>query len=141
VATGSHEPPPELGRRGRRLWEQATADGELTPGHVVLLEEACRCADRLDDLDKLLRDVSDMSGMDSEDSGGRDGALRLVTGLLAEARAQQTALRGIVAELRQGQRAAGGGKSPAAAPDTTAGGSNVSDLSARIESRRNQAQG
>jgi len=141
VATDSPELPPGLGRRGARLWRQSTADGELTPGHLVLLEEACRCADRLDDLDRLLRDVAEGSGADSEGSEGRDGTLGRMTGLLAEARAQQTALRGIVAELRQGQRAAGGKQSPAAVPDTTVGGSNVSDLSARIAGRRGQASG
>lgn len=140
MATDSPEPPPGLGSRGRRLWAQATDDEELTPGHLVLLEEACRCADRLDDLDRLLREVSDGSGADSEESEGRDGALRMMTGLLAEARAQQTALRGIVAELRQGQRAVGGGKSPAAAPEAT-GGSDVSDLTARIADRRKKASG
>lgn len=136
----SPEPPPGLGTRGRWLWEQAAADGDLTPGHVVLLEEACRVTDRLDDLDRLLRDVSEGSGADSEESEGREGSLGRMTGLLAEARAQQTALRGIVAELRQGQRAAGGKQSPAAAPDT-AGGSDVSDLTARIAGRRKKAQG
>lgn len=141
MATDSPELPPGLGPRGARLWRQSTADGELTPAHLVLLEEACRCTDRLDDLDRLLRDVSDASGADSEESEGRDGALRMMTGLLAEARAQQTALRGIVAELRQGQRAAGGKQSPAAVPDETTGGSNVSNLSARIAERRAKAQG
>lgn len=137
----SPDPPPGLGARGLRLWRQSTADGELAPGHVVLLEEACRCADRLDDLDRLLRDVSEGSGADSEESGGREGALRLMTGLLAEARAQQTALRGIVAELRQGQRAAGGKGSSVAAPGQVAGGSGVSDLTARIAGRRKEASG
>lgn len=122
------------------MWTDSFAVWQLTPAHVVLLEEACRVADRLDDLDRLLRAVSDGFGADPEGSDGREGALGQMTGLLAEARAQQTALKGLLGELRQGQRTAGGQTGSPAVPGE-AGGSGVSDLTARIAGRRAQAKG
>lgn len=122
------------------MWEQSVGMWQLTPAHMVLLEEACRLADRLDDLDRLLRAASDGFEADSEESDGREGALGRMTGLLAEARAQQVALKGLLAELRQGQRAVGGLTGSPAAPGFT-GGSNVSDFAARVAAKRRGAQG
>jgi hypothetical protein len=124
------------------MWTQSTDSAQLTPGHLVLLEEACRVADRLDDLDRLLRAVSEGFEDDVQESEGNEGSLGRMTGLLAEARAQQTALKGMLAELRQGQRTAGGQTgSPAVPGAKAAGGSGVSDLSARIADRRKEAAG
>lgn len=112
-----------------------TASGSLTPTHLVLLEEACRLADRLDWLNSiLLRTCSPVKANDGDDEGESPA----IGPLLAEARQQATALRGIVAEIRQAQK----GSVPASAkPGTKAGGSGVSDLSARIAKRREQASG
>jgi hypothetical protein len=124
--------PPGLGERGSRLWREASASWSLTPAHSVLLEEACRIADRLDVLNTIiLRASSQVNGDDEETSGESVD----VSGLLAESRQQATALRGLIAEIRQGQ------KGSVAVPAETSGGSGVSDLSARIAERRKQAQG
>lgn len=122
------KPPTGLGARGRRMWRQSVETWQLTPAHLVLLEEACRIADRLDLLDGLICGGS----ADDEDDGPISGGL---AGLLAESRQQSVALKGILAELRQGQKATG-------APERAgAEGKGVSDLSARIAARRKQASG
>jgi hypothetical protein len=134
-------PPPGLAARGLRMWEQSLGAWQLTPAHLVLLEEACRVADRLEILDRLIRRFlegpSAFADDSDEDSGGSDG----VTGLFAEARAQQTALKGLLAEMRQGQRLAGGNAGAAGkGGGSTAGGSSVTDLAAVIAAKR-QAKG
>ncbi|MEU3281786.1 hypothetical protein [Streptomyces antibioticus] len=123
------ERPEGLGERGLRMWRDSTALWQLTPAHLVLLEEACRIADRLDVLDHIIRRWNEPSGDDEGGSGD-------ISGLLAESRQQSTALRGLVAEIRQGQK---GVAAPVAAP--TAGGTGVSDLSARIAERRKKTSG
>src|SRR5690349_8257965 len=95
-----------LGARGQRLWDEMTADGPLPPAHLVLLEEACRIADRLDAMDAIIRRWMEPSRDDEGGSGD-------ITGLFAESRQQATALKGIVAEIRQVQKASAG-SSPAA---------------------------
>lgn len=133
------EPPDGLSARGRRMWTDSVEAWSLTPAHLVLLEEACRTADRCALLDRLIEGHDESSGDDEDESCGGSGRSPRITDLLAEARAQQVALKGLVAELRQGQRLAGGmACSPAANSD--AGGSGVTSLSARIAAKR-QAQG
>jgi hypothetical protein len=122
--------PAGLGERGRRLWAESTGQWELIPTHLVLLEEACRISDRLDVLDALIRGIAERT----DDGEGKSAD---VSGFLAESRQQATALRGLVAEIRQGQK----GAVSAAAPTATAGGSGVSDLTQRIAARRAQAEG
>jgi hypothetical protein len=124
--------PVALGVRGARLWRDETASGSLTPAHLVLLEEACRTADRLDWLNSILQRACSPVKADDGDDEGESPA---IGPLLAEARQQQTALRGLVAEIRQASK----GSVPAAVPK--AGGAGVSDLSARIAKRRGQASG
>lgn len=117
--------PSGLGARGRRMWRESVAAWSLTPAHLVLLEEGCRLADRLDELDGIIRLVSRGSGGDPDEPVD-------ITKILAEARQQQTALKGIVAELRQGgQRAA----------ESRPEGQGVSDLTARIAARRKSSSG
>jgi hypothetical protein len=129
------ELPPDLGPRGSRLWREMTASGSLTPAHLVLLEEACRLADRLDWLNSIIARACSpgkANGGDDEDESPAIGPL------LAEARQQQTTLRGLVAEIRQAQK---GSAAPSDKSAARAGGSGVSDLTARIAKRRDQASG
>jgi hypothetical protein len=129
------EIPAGLGSRGSRLWRDETASGSLTPAHLVLLEEACRLADRLDWLNSiLLRACSPVKANDEDDEGESPA----IGPLLAEARQQQTALRGLVAEIRQGLK---GSATSSPSPAESSGGSGVSDLTARINDRRAQAKG
>jgi hypothetical protein len=130
---GSPKAPPGLQARGRRMWRESLEASSFAPGHLVLLEEACRVADRLEVLDRLIRRPPGRSGAGSDDSGDDPPESVDIAALLAEARQQQNALKGILAELRQGQR--GGG------PTKVEGGAGVSDLSARIAERRRQAEG
>ena len=139
VASDSPESPHGLSARGRRMWSDSVQAWSLTPVHLVLLEEACRTADRCSLLDDLIRDFTDDPGGDEDESGSGSGRSDGITVLLAEARAQQTALKGLVAELRQGQRLVGGMAGSSAA-NSDAGGSGVTSLSARIAAKR-QAQG
>lgn len=120
------EEPAGLGERGRRVWRESLAIWSLTPAHLVLLEEACRIADRLELLDSILRASSVAVNADV-------AQFAEISGLLAEARSQSAALKALLAEIRQGQY----GASPAAVDP--AGGAGVSDLTARIA--RKQAEG
>lgn len=97
--------PSALGARGRRLWQQVVDEGALKPAERVLLEEACRTADRLDRLDRLLR--GDEDAWMSLRSLNEDGSIVqvVINNLLAEARQQQVALKQLLAELRQSRSA------------------------------------
>ncbi|WP_085215062.1 hypothetical protein [Streptomyces sp. Amel2xC10] len=122
------EVPPGLGDRGQRMWEESLAIWSLTPAHLVLLEEACRIADRLDLLDSMLRAQS----VEVKPDGAQFADF---SGLLAETRQQSGALKLLLTEIRQGQVGAGPVKEEAA------GGVGVSDLTKRIADRRRQAEG
>lgn len=138
--------PPGLAGRGRRLWSQLTADGLLAPPELVLLEEACRLADRLDRLDAILNgDAGEWMRFRVND----DGTEVTVTldRALSEARQQQVALKALLGELRA-SRAAGtgaprrgqGGQARTSGTGATArtkeGGGVLVDLSARIAGRQ-----
>lgn len=94
--------PPEQGLadRGRRLYREFTADGPLTGGERVLLEEACRIADRLDQLDDFLRGHED--AWMRFHVRNEDGSIVqvVIDKALSESRQQALALKGLVAELR-----------------------------------------
>ncbi|MHC3474686.1 hypothetical protein ACYF6T_39165 [Streptomyces sp. 7R007] len=126
------EEPAGLGERGRRLWRESLATFALTPAHLVLLEEACRIADRLELLDAIVR--ASVGAVNPYVEQFAD-----ISAVLAESRQQQAALKGLFAEIRQGQRVSG---PTAGTPEgDTSGGAGVSDLSARIAERRRQAEG
>lgn len=96
--------PKGLGTRGRRLWREITEAHELDPMQVVLLEEACRCADRLDKLEEKLSGREDawahlLSRMDLGDEDTRVIELR-IDGALSEARQQQNVFKQLLASLR-----------------------------------------
>lgn len=129
--------PVGLQARGRRMWNDSLATWSLTPAHVVLLEEACRTADRCEMLDKLIRSAMKRPRRPPEESGEDPGGPVEIPSLMAEARAQQTVLKGLLLELRQGQRPPGASTLQESGP--TAGGSGVADLSKRIADRRRKA--
>jgi hypothetical protein len=113
-----------LGETGARLWQELTAGGEPGPLQRVLLMEACRIADRLDSLDRQLH------GHDwlrfRHDESGAEVTVH-VDRVLAEAREQATALRGIVADL---MKTFGSAK-----PEKSKGGGVLADLAARRAAR------
>jgi hypothetical protein len=89
-----------LGPTGDRLWRELGGD-KLTGGRRNLAIEACRIADRLDKLDRLLRgDAQDWLEI-VETRGNPERQELVINAPLAESRQQATALKQIVAELRQ----------------------------------------
>ncbi|WP_051723711.1 hypothetical protein [Micromonospora chokoriensis] len=137
---------PQLGTRGRRLWKQCTDDGAaLKPAERVLLEEACRTADRLDTLDRILRGDEDawMRFRSLNDDGSIVSVV--VNNVLSEARQQQVALKALLAELRTSRSTAagraGGRGRPAAPSSGKRGGAGVTDIADRIAARRRNAAG
>lgn len=131
----------KLGDAGSALWQEMTSSGELPPMQRVLLLEACRIADRLDRLDLKLRgEEREWLTLDERDDGRP--VFVIVDKALSEARQQATALKSIVAELRQasaGTRAPGrpSAEEKAAEAQKTSGGAGgtLSDLTARIAAR------
>ncbi|MFC6017225.1 hypothetical protein ACFP2T_13535 [Plantactinospora solaniradicis] len=139
---------PILGVRGRRLWRQFTADGsELRPAEQVLLEEACRLADRLDRLDAMLR--GDEDAWARFHSLNEDGSIVqvVINNLLSEARQQQSVLKQLLAELRQARSVGLGLPGVQPTPEPAKGGAadvpaGVASIAARIARKRgDQAAG
>jgi hypothetical protein len=119
----SHRPlPADLGARGRRLWDEMSTL-KLGPAHVLLLERACRKADRLERMDAQLRG---RDWLDVVEVPNADGAVvqLVVDKLLSEVRQTEVALKLDVAELRHAGRAAtaGGGVVPPSPPAEDEGG-------------------
>ncbi len=86
-----------LGPRGSRLWE---AYSRLVDGQkgLVLLEEACRIADRLDRLDALLVGDTDVWFRLVHNARTEDYEIK-VDGALVEARQQAAVLRQLLSSL------------------------------------------
>jgi hypothetical protein len=84
--------PAGLSTRGKAFWRSSTTEYELSDGETALLEEACRCLDRLDLLAVV---VSDLGAMVYGSKGQQ-----VVNPALAEARGQQATLHRLVAALR-----------------------------------------
>lgn len=125
--------PSGLGSRGRRLWREVTDDHELDASQRVMLEEACRCADRLDRLDDLLRgDIDTWMHLQADEGSG--GQVLRIDSALSEARQQQTVLKQLLAALRLPDEASGkrpqqrGGARGAYKPSGRAGAGKVSSL-------------
>jgi hypothetical protein len=120
--------PARLGPRGAQLWLAVERESDLGAGQRVLLLEACRITDRLDNLDRQLRG-EDWLRFRHDESGAE--VTVYVDRALAEARGQAIALKGIVAELRQTLKHR---------PVANNRGGVLVDLAAQIAKRRN-AQG
>lgn len=92
--------PRGLSTKGTRLWrEMHKAFSAFNPAELVLIEEACRIADRLDRLNGVL--VGDEDAFAQVRSTGSDGPLVLVVNdAMSEARQQANVLKQIVAALR-----------------------------------------
>lgn len=99
-----------FGPRGADLW-RAMVEQLPGPLHQDLLIEACRLADRCDRLDALLRgERASWAVLQLGDISENTGALEItvvVSSIVVEARNSATALKALVAELRQAMREAG----------------------------------
>jgi hypothetical protein len=76
----------ETQTRGALLRSEITKAHDLDPAQTAILEEACRCADRLDQLDALVV--------------ARGAAAALDDGILTEARQQQNVMKQLLVALR-----------------------------------------
>lgn len=92
--------PTGLQDRGRSLWAALEEARDLTGGNWHLAEEACRIADRLDGLDRILT-AENKTWAHFRSLPNGDGATYklIITGALMEARQQAIVLRQIVAGL------------------------------------------
>jgi hypothetical protein len=133
VASTQALPDGGYGPRGAEVRE-AMADAELGPLHRLLVDEACRMADRLDRLDAALQDKGTWLRYETADGGE---VVITIDGVLAEARQQASALRGVIAEIRAALPKPEAKPSPTKQPKE--GG--LSDLTARIAARRGPAAG
>ncbi|QKZ22072.1 hypothetical protein [Streptomyces chartreusis] len=94
MAHDENTPPPApdgLGERGLRLWTDTLADLEMDPDELLLLEEACRLADELDEMGVLLAN----SAMLSKGSRGQPVA----NPLIREIRGHRLALSRVLRQL------------------------------------------
>lgn len=98
--------PAGLAVKGRRLWRELCELHEFEPAERVLLEEACRIADRLDRLDALLVGSADAWLRFQVSEDGAEVRV-VVNGALSEARQQANVLKQIVAALRLPDEASG----------------------------------
>lgn len=92
--------PSGLGSRGRRLWREMWELTTFNPAERVLLEEACRIADRLEKLDDLLTGTAVDWIRLVESKGNPDRQEIVIDNALSESRQQANQLKQLVAALR-----------------------------------------
>lgn len=98
-----------LGPGGRALWDGIAENHELDAQQVAQLIEACRCKDRLDEYDELLRGAAHYwVSIVFKDQDGFDGNIELVIDKVAD-KANQTAntMKMLLAALRLPDAATG----------------------------------
>jgi hypothetical protein len=136
--------PTGLADRGRALWHAMVSAYVLGPGQLVLVAEACRLADRLERMDALLAGDSEAWATVLAGEGFDAPEIKVeVSSVLIEARLTATALKGLVAELRQ---AGAGGMAPAAPAEPHGGapgevGGGLSEFERRVAAKQRAAQG
>lgn len=94
-------PPADLGPRGVSLWERMSGH-DFGPMHLGCLEEACRAADAVERLTRVLEggELYEVARVESESSESVVTVNLLVNSLYAERRQQQEVFRRMTAELR-----------------------------------------
>jgi hypothetical protein len=99
---GFYDVPEDLDERGAQLWRDLNASWEQDAGARLMMHEACRLADRMEKLDRILRGDVDTWVTIELPRGDSDEPLRVkVDGALAEARLHVTTLRQVLAQLRR----------------------------------------
>ena len=112
-----------LGPRGSELWRSMNPTS-LGPLRQAMLLEACRIADRLDTLDRQLH--GDAWLRFRHDESGAEVTV-YVDRVLAEAREQATAFKGLIVELQKA--------TAAQKPPSSSGGGVLADLAAKRAAR------
>lgn len=91
--------PRGLSVKGTRLWrEMHKTFSDFNPAELVLIEESCRIADRLDRLNSVLTGTDDFFLQSLPDSDTK--FILVVDGAMSEARQQANVLKQIIAALR-----------------------------------------
>lgn len=93
--------PTGLKARGRKLWSDILSGYDLAekPAELVMLEEACRIADRLEVLDEILRGDAEVWARLIHRVNTDDYELK-IDSALSEARQQANQLKQLIAALR-----------------------------------------
>lgn len=139
--------PKGLATRGRRLWREIAEEHTLDAMQKVILEEACRTADRLDQLEEKLSGREDAwahlrtraDSMIHTDDGVGVTIDLVVDNALTEARQQQNVFKQLLAALRLPDAAGArpqqrGGARGAYKPKSTGTAGTVVSLADRFSS-------
>lgn len=98
--------PGGLGLKGSKLWREVCKVHDLAQPELVILEEACRIADRLDRLDALLTGNADAWLKFQVNEDGTEVTVA-IDSALSESRQQANVLKQLVAALRLPDEATG----------------------------------
>lgn len=93
TTTAAPKTPVHLATKGRALWRDVTAEYDLRPDELRVLEDACREADLIERLEDTIRNLP---GLVTRGSTGQTVAHPLIQ----EIRQHRVALRGLLAHLR-----------------------------------------
>ncbi|OZC62135.1 hypothetical protein CH267_00915 [Rhodococcus sp. 06-621-2] len=127
--------PADLGERGEALWVAMGGDSTTDGARAVVLAEACRLADTLEQFDKLLS--GDVEMWASIKVPEREGDIQLqINSVVAERRQTVTVLRLTIAQLTN-VGAAGSSSSDGGTKEAR----TVDDLAAKRDARRAGAAG
>ena len=115
--------PAGLRARGKRLWQGLVTD-DMPVDQAVLLEETCRVADLLDEIDRGVKgkEFIDLFHMEVEDYGDVLEATVKIDAILMEARQQQQNLKQLLVTVRQlapGAKVGGNGGRSKVSPGKT----------------------
>lgn len=126
------EVPVGLGFRGGDMWTSLTDGRQWDAAWEVLILEACRIADRLEQLNDVIagKGVLKLMHFRHVVTGEETKIEMTVDAVLMEAREQAGALRQIISQLKLGQ-----------ASEKKTGRSALDDLAARRTGRRSEAAG
>lgn len=103
---------PELGERGQRIFDAVNKAGSLNEIELVNLTEACRIADRLEQLNKLITGDADV-WMYVKESRSEDGPVEvIINDPMKEARMHAAALRSLLAPFEVAKEAVKTGEVP-----------------------------
>jgi hypothetical protein len=92
--------PTGLGRAGADLWRAIAGEHELDASQKVLLLEACRCKDRLDRLDEILRGDTD-TWVSLAETFPDSGIVEVrVTSVLSQSNATSNSMKQLLVSLR-----------------------------------------
>lgn len=137
---GRYPVPDDLDDRGRQLWVEFGASRESDPGSRLLIHEACRIADDLERLHRIVRGDADEWMRFTVPRGGDGEELVLrIDGVMAERRLLVTTLRQLLDKLRRIRTAPTAEEDPAGEQTEQGGGDIVDEVARARAARRAEA--